>query len=174
MTSGGRDSRRKGYLMQRKPCCRLLARCVGVVLAVTLLASGCTSEDSPLVEGGLNFEVLGDSETGDPVASDPTGAVATDIEADFAALWAEVDGEPTGPLNGRVGVVANVGALYRNPIVVSVSGTDTWLIDISTNRRGECALVDRVRSPVVAIAVEADSPPESIEVTLIERPGCDG
>ena len=145
-----------------------------MVLAVTLLASGCSSEELPSVEGGLNFEVLGDSETGDPVANDPTGAVATDIEADFAALWADVDGEPTGPLDGRIGVVVNVGPLYRNPTVVSMSGTDTWLVDISTNRRGECALVDRVRSPVVAIAVDADIPPETIEVTLIERPGCDG
>ena len=126
------------------------------------------------MEGGLNFEVLDDTETGGPVASDPTGAVATDIEADFAALWAEVDGEPTGPLDGRIGVVVNVGPLYRNPTVVSMSGTDTWLVDISTNRRGECALVDRVRSPVVAIAVDADIPPETIEVTVTERPGCDG
>ena len=86
------------------------------------------------MEGGLNFEVLDDTETGGPVASDPTGAVATDIEADFAEIWAEVDGEPTGPLDGRIGVVVNVGPLYRNPTVVSISGTDPWLVDISANR----------------------------------------
>ena len=147
---------------------------VRLLLALALIASGCSSEELPSVEGGLNFEVLGDTETGDPVASDPTGAVATDIEADFAALWAEVDGQPTGPLDGRIGVVVNVGFLYRNPTVVSISGTDAWLVNVSSNRRGECNLADVVRSPVVAIAVEAELPPETLEVTVTERPGCDG
>ena len=120
---------------------------VRLLLALALIASGCSSEELLSVEGGLDFEVLGDTETGDPVASDPTGAVATDIEADFAALWAEVDGQPTGPLDGRIGVVVNVGFLYRNPTVVSISGTDAWLVNVSSNRRGECNLADVVRSP---------------------------
>ena len=144
------------------------------LLALALIASGCSSDNAPAVEGSLNFEVLDLTGNGGAGADGPTAAVATAAQAEFTELWEEFGGEPTAPLDGRIGVVTNVGFLYFNPTVVSVSGTDTWLVDISANRQAACNLTDAVGSPVVAIAVDAEIPPETIEVTVTERPGCDG
>ena len=128
-------------------------------------------DDTP--QEGFDFGILGEVLSGS-LAADPVGAVATLDEAEFNTLWDAAEGEPTRPLDGEVGVVANIGAQHRNPEIASVSGTDTWTIEVIAQSTDACNGLDILLSPAIAVTVDADSLPDSININITERPGCDG
>lgn len=140
-------------------------------MALAVVASACSSAPPA---NNLSFEVLANTTQPGPRSDLPKEATASDSEDDFAALWAEVEAGPTAALDGRIGIVANISPLYRNPEIRFVSGIDIWTIEVSANNISDCSGVDVLISPVVAIAVDADSAPDRVDIDIARRSGCDG
>ena len=169
MTSGGRDSRRKGYLMQRKPALRSTRSHVAAMLVVAAaVAAACGSGGSPLAtdtstaptvsdDGATPQEVetprteLPETTTSAPATTttntaNPTESVAPSIGPDGLPLLPPA----LGPSAVTVGESTTMQVSVRPQVdivgdpVLTILGQSVELTDSGQN--GDLAAGDRVDS----------------------------
>lgn len=150
------------------------------LLAAAVLFSACgsagnsTGADVEVPKGpSLTFDTVGQWLTRGELSENALGATTTETDQEFELLWEPVRAESAlPPLNGRIGVLINANARYRDPVVESVTGEGSWIILISAEATSSCNRASVVAAPIIALAVAAEEAPESVEVILREREGC--
>ena len=102
------------------------------LLALALIASGCSSDNAPAVEGSLNFEVLDVTGNGGAGADGPTAAVATAARR-------------SSPSCGR-----NSGANQQHRSMAALVSSPTSVFSISTQLSSRC----RAPTPGLSTSVQ--------------------
>ena len=153
MTSGGRDSRRKGYLMQRKPALRSTRSHVAAMLVVAAaVAAACGSGGSPLATDTSTAPTVSDDGTTPPEVETPRTELPEITTSSAPATTTTNTADPTESVArsiGPDGLPLLQPAL--GPSAVTVGESTTMQVSVRPQ-------VDIVGDPVLTICLLYTSP----------------